>query len=292
MTALLSLALLMQIGTDLHTYPQADLPVITQRRRDQGKTDAQLKVDPLAECMNRARTDSSAALAYARDWLSRATTPEGRVRPDQCLGQILSDRGDFTGAEAAFADGVSALGSSRGGSAVPLMAMAGNAALAQGNATGALEWLNRAYAVKDYDDTPARGAIAADRARALVALGRDDEAAAALSDARQLAPEDATVFLLSATLSRRAKDLNAAQRFIETAAGLNRLDPAIGLEAGVIAVLSGHEEAARRSWNSVIVTAPDSVEAQTARGYLAQLGPEQAAPLDHPAAPPTSPARP
>jgi tetratricopeptide (TPR) repeat protein len=291
MTALFSLALLMQVGTDIHTYPQADLPIITQRRRDQAVDSTQDTTDPLGECLHRVRDDAGAGQAYARNWLAHATTLESRVGPDQCLGQAMAQQGDFSGAEAAFADGVAAVPGKRTASAVPLMAMAGNAALAAGNANGALDWFTRAFAIREFEDQPARGAIAADRARALVALGRNDEAAAALTDARRLAPADPTVFLLSATLARRAKDLAAAQGFIETAAGLDRLDPAIGLEAGVIAVLSGHDEAARRSWQSVIATAPDGAEAQTARGYLAQLGPETK-PLDHSPAPPTSGPRP
>jgi hypothetical protein len=50
----------------------------------------------------------------------------------------------------------------------------------------------------------------------------------------------------------------------------------VALEAGLIAVLAGRDEAARKSWQSVIAIAPTSAEAQTARDYLAQL--EGAAP--------------
>jgi hypothetical protein len=40
----------------------------------------------------------------------------------------------------------------------------------------------------------------------------------------------------------------------------------------VIAVLAGRDDAARRSWQSVLTAAPDSSEAATAKVYLAQLG--------------------
>jgi len=281
MIVLLPIALLMQIGPDIHSYNQAPLPVITQQRRDAAKTASPpLPVDPLGECRARARADSTIGLAYARDWLSRATTPEAHARADQCLGLILSDTGDFAGAQGAFADAVAAIPAGQIASSVPLMAMAGNAALANGDPVHALGWFDRALAVKDYDEAPARGAIEADRARALVAQGQTAQAATALAEARRLAPGDAGVFLLSATLARRGHDLAGAQGFIETAAAIDPRDPAIGLEAGVIAELAGHEAAARKSWNSVIVTAPDSVEAGTARGYLSQLGPDTSAPLD------------
>ncbi|MFN7159929.1 MAG: SAM-dependent methyltransferase [Erythrobacter cryptus] len=51
-------------------------------------------------------------------------------------------------------------------------------------------------------------------------------------------------------------------------------DPLVGLEAGVIAMLGGREAAARASWQSVLVLAADGPAAETARAYLAQLGPE------------------
>ena len=110
-----------------------------------------------------------------------------------------------------------------------------------------------------------------DRARALVALGRLDEAAAALAEARAADPGDAQVWLLSATLSRRTGKLAEAQSQIETAANLLPVDTEIGLEAGRIAILAGQEEAARKSWQSVVEAAPESPAADTARSYLAQL---------------------
>ena len=116
------------------------------------------------------------------------------------------------------------------------------------------------------------GEIAIDRARALVALKREDDAAAALVEARTLAADNGLAWLLSATLSRRQGKLAAAQAQIATAAGLSPRDPEIGLEAGVIAMLAGNEAAARKSWQSAIDAAPSSEAAATARGYLAQLG--------------------
>jgi Flp pilus assembly protein TadD len=102
-------------------------------------------------------------------------------------------------------------------------------------------------------------------------------AAAALADARRDAPQSSDTWLLSATLSRRQGKLAEAQAEIETGAALAPADPAIGLEAGVIAALSGRDEAARQSFNSVISLAPQSPQAATARGYLAQLGEVQPA---------------
>jgi Flp pilus assembly protein TadD len=105
-----------------------------------------------------------------------------------------------------------------------------------------------------------------------VGLGRQSDAATALAEARTAAPNNAQTWLLSATLSRRQDKLAEAQTQIERAAQIAPQDPEIGLEAGVIAVLGGRDEAARKSWQSVVTTAPGSEAATTAKGYLAQLG--------------------
>ena len=109
-------------------------------------------------------------------------------------------------------------------------------------------------------------------ARALVALDRTGEAEAALNTARRDAAQDPDAWLLSATLARRLGKLSDAQFLIETAARLNPVDPEVGLEAGVIAVLSGRDEAARKSWQSVIAAAPGSAPAALAKSYIDQLG--------------------
>ena len=78
---------------------------------------------------------------------------------------------------------------------------------------------------------------------------------------------------VSKTLLRRLGQLEPAQAAIETAARLAPTSPDIGLEAGVIAVLGGRDEAARQSWQSVIDLQPESLAAGTAKSYLEQLGP-------------------
>nr|WP_247718018.1 tetratricopeptide repeat protein [Qipengyuania proteolytica] len=150
--------------------------------------------------------------------------------------------------------------------------MAGNAALADGKPATADPLFAQAitHAVAAGDPALAAG-LHMDRARALVAAERPDDAVAALASARELAPEDARVWLLSATLSRRLERLGEAQQQIERAAELDPRSAPIGLEAGVIAALSGRDADARRSFESVLVVAPDSDDANRARAYLEQL---------------------
>ncbi|WP_408590069.1 tetratricopeptide repeat protein [Novosphingobium sp.] len=270
----------MQVGPNPSQRQESTLPIPHRRTIIETAPSAEAggperkpaTTDRLADCLGRAQRDSAAGIAFARGWLAEGATPEARVRANQCLGLIQSDLGDFGNAERSFTDALQGIPEAQKVAGVPLLAMAGNAALAGGAAARALDWFDKALAVTDYPDTVARGGISIDRARALVTLARFGEARSALDLATRLAPANAEGWLLSATLARREKDLARAQKDVETAAGLDPRDPAIGLEAGVVAVLSGHDDAARKSWASVVQIAPNSAEAKTAQGYLEQLG--------------------
>ncbi|WP_254514876.1 hypothetical protein [Novosphingobium sp. G106] len=224
-------------------------------------------------CLDIAEQTPTDGEASARSWLASVQGPEKAV-PGECLGVALSRQDRWAEAQSAFVAARDAAGDKT--LRARLGAMAGNAALAQGNAGAALTELDSAHA-DAVGDAAMTGGIDVDRARALVLLKRNDEAAAALTEAREVAPDNAQAWLLSATLSRRMNKLPEAQAQIEKAAALIPADPEIGLEAGVIAVLAGRNDAARRSWQSVLATAPDSEAAATAKGYIAQLGPAPAA---------------
>ena len=66
--------------------------------------------------------------------------------------------------------------------------------------------------------------------------------------------------------------LAEAEGEIETAARLAPNDPEVGLEAGVIAALSGHDDAARKDWQSVMAADGEGPAGRAARTYLDQLG--------------------
>ena len=230
-----------------------------------------LEQDRLAACQTQALRDPSAAILTASEWEGQATGPE-RSFPRQCLGHAYVSLLRWDAAERAFlaarTDRLDAEPLSR----ARLAAMAGNAALADGRFAAALDDFNLASSdAQAGGNVMLGGEIAADRARAMVGLSRLQDAATALELARRDAPQLAAAWLLSATLARRMNDLPAAQGYIETAAALAPNDPAVGLEGGVIAALAGRDDAARKSWQSVLATAPDSAEAATAKDYLAQL---------------------
>lgn len=230
----------------------------------------------LSDCLALAQSDSAAAIAQATAWQMQVKGSP-RAQPSRCLGLALTQQGRWTEAQAAFLDAREYTPANEREDRARLASMAANAALAGGDADHALALLDTAHGeAQAAADTRLAAEIALDRARALVALKRDAEAGAALAEARTGASDNATAWLLSATLLRRQGKLADAQRMIEQAATLAPLDPSIGLEAGVIAVLGGRDDAARRSWQSVLSAAPDSDEAKVAKGYLDQIGPAPA----------------
>ena len=224
----------------------------------------------LTTCLQQADSDPSAALITATTWGATAKGTAA-VDPAQCRGTALSELGRWSEAIDAFtmARDLEVLPERR----AALGAMAGNAALAAGDFARADTLLAAAHTEAARTSPVLAGDIAIDRSRALFALKRTDEVAAALSEGRAGSPSNPAGWLLSATLARKQNRLAEAQGWIERAAALAPADPAIGLEAGVIAALAGRDDAARRSWQSVIATAPTAPEAATARGYLAQLPP-------------------
>lgn len=232
--------------------------------------------DRLGICLSAVKDDPMTGLASARAWAASATPGAEAARANQCLGTAEARAGHYAEALPAFTRAIAALESSQlageEGRHAALYALAAQSALASGDATRALGWLQVALLPSSVLDADAKAEAQCDRARALLALGRPEEARVALNDAHRLAPESAESWLLSATLARRDKNFTVAQHDIEMAAQYAPKDPAVGLEAGVIAVLAGRDEAAKRSWQSVLTAAPDSPEAVTANGYLAQLG--------------------
>ncbi|HZU62163.1 MAG TPA: hypothetical protein VFF98_00655 [Novosphingobium sp.] len=237
----------------------------------------------LDTCLDDTNTDPEAAEQTARAWLQEEKGSK-QAEPQLCLGSAEAAMGNWAEARAAFTAGRAIAATSDKVLKARLAAMAGNAALADGDGAGALALIDTAHAEAKALHAPRlAGGMAIDRARALVALGRNEEAVLSLAEAREALPNDAAAWLLSATLARRMNKLGMAESEIVTAAQLAPTDPAIGLEAGVIAMLAGHEAAARKSWQSAITTAPDSAEAKQARAYLDQLGSAPAAPASAPA---------
>lgn len=246
--------------------------------RAQVQPEAEADPDPdpvsawLAGCLGTLEEDPARAHAMAQ--IRRAeTTGADRVLANHCLGTAAAALELWDDARTAFTAAREETPEGEPRARARFAALAGAAALGGGDAEGALPLLTLAESDAQTAKSPQLEAIAAsDRARALVALGRAEQALAALENSTALAPDRAEGWLLKATLLRRLERLPEAQTAIERAGGLAATNPEIALEAGVIAVLAGRDDAARKSWQSVITLAPDSPAAATAKDYLAQLG--------------------
>lgn len=227
--------------------------------------------DRLRVCMDEARTDPATAIASASAWLGEARGDEASL-PQQCLGFAYVSLLRWEAAEQAFIAAREARPPEDHAARARLGAMAGNAALAAEDFLDAAVLMAAAQTDAEAAGlNEVAGTIAADRARALVRSGREEEASEVLAGAQISAPQVPVVWLLSATLARRQGALAKAQGLIETAAALAPQDAEIGLEAGLIAAQANDDSAARAAWNSVLALAPDSQLSATARTYLARL---------------------
>lgn len=276
MTSILApaLVLLMQVGPNPSAGAMPGLPDELANRPERAQ-----EIQPqesLAACLREASSNPQGALDRAQDWREKAQSDLEFAQSAHCLGLALVQLGRLEEARQAFEIASGEAPSDNLSYSARLAAMAGNAAMASGDTEGALPLLDRAggQALAAGD-----GALAADLrvdlARVLVRLGRSEDAALALAEAREADGDDPEAWLLSATLSRRLERLGEAQAQIERAALLAPRDPQVGLEAGVIAAMSGREADARASFRSVIDVAPGSREADRAQRYLDQLGPEK-----------------
>jgi|MedtruStandDraft_1076414.scaffolds.fasta_scaffold20233_2 tetratricopeptide (TPR) repeat protein len=271
------LALLLQIGPNPNpsVNPTAPFPPEMLNRRPR-PAPVQAPPEPqmpslLRACLDTVASDPAAGLARSGQWLESAAGTD-KALALRCRGSALAAMGHWDDAGATFLAARDATPAANGAGRARLGAMAGNASLAKGAPNLAMGDFDKARAdALAVGDKQLAGDIQVDRSRALVALGREDEARMALDEARNTSPQNAEAWLLSATLYRRQGNLIEAQAKIEQAALLAPSDPEIGLEAGVIAVLGGREDAARRSWKSVQTIAPGTPAAETAAGYLAQL---------------------
>ena len=273
---LLLLPLIAQVGPG-GALPQA--PLAIPKPKSAAVAASSTSPELLQQCLDLAMTRPSDAIEVAQNWLTTAKTMKDRAGAKQCHAMAMVRIEGFAEAAPLFLSARQDTPANEADERARLAALAGNALLAADDPAGALAALDLARGDSlNGLDAKLRSGIEVDRARALVALGRPDEAAVALAEARMAAPANHQAWLLSATLARRQGKLADAQLYIERAAQLFPVDPEIGLEAGVIAVLSGRDEAARKSWLSVIKAAPNSPSAKTAQGYLDQLGPEAASP--------------
>ncbi|MEW4449486.1 hypothetical protein [Qipengyuania sp. JC766] len=263
-------AALMQVGpnpADIRSVPPPD-PRDAIVRQDSAARPVSLPPCPVI-------SGSEAAEQVVQSARRRAESQRGleKAASLQCLGIAQADLSQWNSAADSFAEAAQLASEfDEGRWRAVIGAQRGHALLSADRSAEALSAFESAAALAAIEgDQDLAGQILSDKARAEVAAGDIGAAASTLAGARETAANAASVWLLSATLARRTDDLAQAQAFIERAAELDRTDPEIALEAGVIAALQGRDDAARRSFDSAVALAPDSETAASARAYLAQL---------------------
>jgi tetratricopeptide (TPR) repeat protein len=276
-TSLIALAL--QVGLNQPTIPPTDGHAELRDRDPRSDViespDSEIS-QWSGECLDQLSEDAARAHTMAQIKRNESSGP-ARVVANHCLGLAATELGLWDDAAAAFRAARDEVPDDQPSARSRFGIMAGNAVFAGGDAERAVLLLELAKEEAQRAGNATLEAIAAtELARALVAASSPEEALAELDRSISLQPENPETWLLRATLLRRLDRLEEAQEAIEQAGERAPGDALIGLEAGVIAVLSGRDEAARASWQSVIDIDGDSPEAQTARDYLAQLGPPPA----------------
>lgn len=270
------LVLALQVGPNPNAGALPGLPdelLNRPPRPGEESADASPESAWLAACLDLVAEDPARAHTLAQ--LRRnETSATNRILANHCLGLAATELSLWDDAITAFTAARDETPDDELSARARFGTMAGNAALASGDHGGARTILEAAKRDAQASASADLQFIAAtDLARTLVALGDGEAALAELETATTLTPDEAEGWLLKATLLRRLERFDEAQIAIERAGQIAPTDPQIGLEAGVIAVLSGRDEAARASWQSVIDIAPGDPAALTAQDYLAQLGP-------------------
>jgi tetratricopeptide (TPR) repeat protein len=221
-----------------------------------------------SECLKLAESDSAAASAQADMWLQQQ--PNDNVLGLACRGYAFANGYNFLQASHAFAEAARASARRLDKRQAGYWMQAANAAIADGNSSAALEYIDNAIKTGRLKQTEVSDAQV-DRARAFVIASRETEAETALAQARKSGPENPAAWLLSATLARRMGKLGEAQGYISTASRLAPLMTEIALEAGNIALAAGDISMARKQYRQVIEFAPKSRMADTAKARLGSI---------------------
>lgn len=274
--SILALAL-MQVGPNpsIDAFPGTPEELRDRKPREKPVITAAMPEDrqkQFADCLATARDDADSALDIANAWRVSANNDLDLVRSAHCLGLALVTLERFDEARQVFEAASAEAPESFGAYRARLLAMAGNAAMSGGKPAVAeplfASAVDQAVALGNAE---LASDLSADRAGALALTERLDDAVEAMKQAREQNPASMRAWLMSAALMRRLERLGEAQQMIEKAAELDPRSPAVGLEGGIIAALSGRAVDARRSFESVLLVAPDSEWANRATAYLEQL---------------------
>lgn len=224
---------------------------------DRGRYEACLALVPAAPAR---------AVATAQAWRIEG----GGVMARHCLALAQFELRDYAAALKSFEAAALASETAGDGQAVAIWSQAGDAAMRASQPATAVDFLTRAIGGAGGISLShgAEARLRVERARALVDLKRDKEAAVDLAAAVQAAPDVPFGLLLQATLARRMGDLKTAEAAILAAAERQPDSADVQLEAGNIAALQGNDKLAREAWLAAARAEPDSPAALAATKAL------------------------
>lgn len=217
-------------------------------------------------CLQRVQGNPDSAYDEALAWRDRG----GGVPASHCVALALVGLGKHAEAASRLA----ALADLPGGRrmAPALLAQAGNAWLLADKPGNAYNVLSTALNLDPETLSVAeRVDLLIDRASALAALARWEEAEADLSKALSLDPEQASAYVYRATVRRMRDQTALALEDLQLALALSPNDAAALLERGIIYRLQEKPDAARADWMAAIALDPDSKIAEAARLNLEKL---------------------
>jgi tetratricopeptide (TPR) repeat protein len=215
-------------------------------------------------CLALTRSAPAQAVGKSQAWLGSG----GGIEAAQCLGLAWSAQEKWPEAAAAFEAAARDAESRQDRRRGDLLVEAGNAWLAAGDPAKAAKAFDSALAT-GLLPPQLQGEVHLDLGRAAVARNDPGGARVHIDKGLALVPGDAFGWYLSAALARRQNDLALAREHIARAAGLAADDPAILLEAGNIAGLSGEKDAALGLYARAARAAPDSDAGKAARAAIA-----------------------
>ena len=235
------------------------------------QADAATAAEAAAETRYRAcaalvRTNAEQALSVAGAWRVEG----GGFHARQCLGLAYVGLERWQQAAEVYQDAARDADAGRDPRGADLWVQSGNAWIAAGEPTRAVQAFDSALAT-EHLSSELRGEAHLDRARALVALDNAAGARTDLDRALELVPADPMAWYLSAELARRAGDLTRARVDIARAMELAPDHPGIALLAGTLAGLAGDMTEAERLYRRVAEGAPDTDAGRQASASLATL---------------------
>ncbi len=219
-------------------------------------------------CAALVASDPARALDQAGAWRVNG----GGLLARHCEALAYVAQGRWLPAATAFEAAAKEADNKGDGRSTNFWVQAGNAALAAGDPARARTALDAALA-RGQAVQADLGEIYLDRARARFALADKKGAREDIDAALKLVPADPLAWLLSATLARQSGDLARAQADIAEAATRSPDDAQVALEAGNVAILSGHDDAARTAWQAAVKNGPASPAGKAAADALARLDP-------------------